>query len=89
MAETAKSAARKMNTAGGRGTEEIFVPKGRKDEEQNLFISVNGVNYLIPRGKKSTVPSFVAEEYRRSLAAQEALDAYIDQKLSEAQKPLG
>lgn len=82
MAETRKS-------TGKQRMEEIFVPKGRKDEEQNLFISINGVNYLIPRGKKSTVPHFVAEEYRRSLEAQEALDAYIDQKLSEAQKPLG
>ena len=31
---------------------EIFVPKGYTGDEPNVFVSVNGVNYLLPRGKK-------------------------------------
>ncbi len=62
---------------------EIFVPKGYTGDEPNVFVSVNGVNYLLPRGKKSLVPEEVAREFRRSQAAQEALDKRIEQLLEE------
>ena len=55
--------------------EKVFVPRGASNEEPNLFISVNGVNYLLPKGKESLVPVAVAKEYRRSLAARERSDA--------------
>ena len=54
--------------------EKVFVPRGASNEEPNLFISVNGVNYLLPKGKESSVPAAVAKEYRRSLAARERSD---------------
>ena len=53
---------------------EIFVPKGYANDEPNLMIAVNGVNYLLPKGKESSVPAAVAKEYRRSLAARERSD---------------
>ena len=65
--------------------EEIFVPKGYANDEPNLFISVNGVNYLLPKGKKSTVPDFVAAEFYRSQKAQARLDETVEQML-EASK---
>ena len=65
--------------------EEIFVPKGYANDDPNMFISVNGVNYLLPRGKKSVVPDFVAAEFYRSQKAQEKLDENIEQML-EASK---
>lgn len=64
---------------------EIFVPRGYANDEPNLMIGVNGVNYLLPRGKSSLVPSFVAEEFKRSQRAQEALDKRVDEML-EASK---
>ena len=64
---------------------EIFVPKGFANEDPNMLISINGVNYVLPRGKKSMVPDFVAEEFYRSQRAQERLDANIEQML-EASK---
>ena len=64
---------------------EVFVPKGYANDEPNLFISVNGVNYLLPKGKKSMVPDFVAEEFYRSQKAQEILDHNMEQML-EASK---
>ena len=54
---------------------EIFVPKGYLNEEPNFFVGVNGVSYLLPRGRKSLVPPQVAAEYNRALRAQEALEA--------------
>ena len=62
---------------------EIFVPKGYTGDEPNVFVSVNGVNYLLPRGKKSMVPAEVAREFRRSQTAQEALDKRIEKLLEQ------
>jgi len=64
---------------------EIYIPKGQANEDPNFLISVNGVNYLLPRGKKSMVPAFVAAEYNRSVEAQEALDRKMEELL-EASK---
>ena len=66
-------------------TEEIFVPKGYANDEPNMVIGVNGVNYVLPRGKKSVVPTYVAAEFYRSQRAQEAMDDHVEQML-EASK---
>ena len=64
---------------------EVFVPKGYANDDPNLFVSVNGVNYLLPKGKKSLVPDFVAAEIERSIKAQEKMDENMEQML-EASK---
>ena len=64
---------------------DIFVPKGYANDEPNLMIAVNGVNYLLPKGKSSKVPKHIAEEFYRAQKAQEALDKRVDQML-EASK---
>ena len=61
---------------------EVFIPKGYVNDEPNLFIAVNGVNYLLPRGKKSLVPKEIAYELLRSQKAQEILDANIDKLMA-------
>ena len=64
---------------------EVFVPKGYANDDPNLFVSVNGVNYLLPKGKKSLVPAHVAAEIERSKRAQERQDEKMEQML-EASK---
>jgi hypothetical protein len=64
---------------------EVFVPKGYANEDPNLFVSVGGVNYLLPRGKKSLVPAHVAYEIERSKRAAERQDEKMEQML-EASK---
>ena len=64
---------------------EIFVPKGYGNDDPNYFISVNGKNYLLPKGKKSKVPPEIAEEFERAQRAQQRQDENID-ALSEASK---
>ena len=56
----------------------LHIPKGFANEEPNLMVGINGKNYLLPRGKESLVPSEVAKEVSRALAAQEKLDAAMD-----------
>lgn len=64
------------------GRVEVFIPRGQANEEPNYFVAVNGVSYLLPRGKKSLVPAEIAEEINRSLAAQTKMDENIDQMLA-------
>ena len=70
------------------GREDIFIPKGYVNDEPNLFVSVNGVNYLLPKGKTSRVPKHVAAEIRRSWKAQAAMDERVDAMLEATKNPV-
>jgi len=61
---------------------EVFIPKGGANEEPNLFVAVNGVNYLLPKGKTSKVVPAVAKELELSRKAQQRQDSRIDEMLS-------
>ncbi len=58
---------------------EIFIPRGADREDPNLFVGINGVNYLLPRGKKSMVPPEVAEEIERSGKAADSFYESVDE----------
>lgn len=57
---------------------EVFIPRGADREDPNLFVGINGVNYLLPRGKKSLVPPAVCAEIRRSELAAERFYESVD-----------
>ena len=59
---------------------EVFIPRGADREDPNLFVGINGVNYLLPRGKKSMVPMDVAREIERSGRATDIFYQSMDQK---------
>ena len=67
---------------------DLFIPKGYANDEPNLFISVNGVNFLLPKGKTSKVPPYIKEEYERSQRAQEARDEKSEALLEKAKQPI-
>ena len=54
--------------------ESIFIPRGSSAEDPNYFVSVNGKNFILPKGQTSVVPRYVADEIRRSWRAQEAFE---------------
>ena len=64
---------------------DLFVPKGYVNDEPNLVISVNGKNYVLPKGKTSKVPPCVKYEYDRSLRAQQKQDENSEKMIAEAQ----
>lgn len=68
--------------------EEIFIPRGMSNEDPNLFVSVNGKNFLLPKGKTSTVPSYIAAEIKRAYAAQAHGDKKNDELLAKTQEPM-
>jgi hypothetical protein len=67
---------------------DLFIPKGYANDEPNFFISVNGKNFLLPKGKTSKVPPCVKEEYDRAMRAQEALDKKSEALLEKAKQPI-
>lgn len=52
---------------------DVFVPRSGGDA--HVFIGVNGVNYVLPKGKTSNVPKHIAEEFYRSQKAEDAYEA--------------
>ena len=70
------------------GYVDLFIPKGYANDEPNFFISVNGKNFLLPKGKTSKVPAYVKEEYDRAMRAQEALDKKSEALIEKAKKPV-
>ena len=68
---------------------ELFIPRGPSVDEPNVVISVNGKNYVLPKGKTSEVPEFVKYEYDRSMRAKEAMDvrsAEMAERAAEEEK---
>ena len=72
---------------------ELFVPRGASVDEPNLIVSVNGKNWVLPKGTTSVVPAFVKYEYERAIRAKEAMDvraAAMAEKAAEQEKnPVG
>jgi len=62
------------------GRVELRIPRNSADEEQNVFISVNGKNFLIPKGQTVLVPPEVAEEYHRSEEARESFISAVEDR---------
>lgn len=60
---------------------EITPPRGNANDEPNMLIAVNGVNYVLPRGKRSSVPKHIAEEFYRSQNAKFAAEDKINEML--------
>ena len=63
---------------------EIFIPRGADREDPNLFVGINGVNYLLPKGKASKVPKAVAAEFYRAQKAADTRDSNSEKMLEAA-----
>ena len=62
---------------------ELYVERGAAHDDPNHYMSINCVNYILPRGKTSLVPPYVAEEYYRSQRAQQRLDEHKDELINQ------
>lgn len=56
-------------------------------DDPNLFVSVNGKNFILPKGKTSMVPRYIYDEIMRSRAAAAHLDETVMQLKAKAQQP--
>ena len=62
---------------------DVTLPRAYAGEEQTAFVSINGKNYLLPRGKTVQVPPEVAFELERSQRARLRLDETSDRLMKE------
>lgn len=67
---------------------DLFIDRGYEKDDPNEFISVNGVNYLLPKGKTSRVPVSVKKEYERSRRARETQLSNAEALLEKASEPI-
>lgn len=65
---------------------EVFVPRGNRNDEATEFVSINGRNFYIPKGKTSKVPKFVADELERAEHAKRRLDRKMDDLAANSKK---
>ena len=58
----------------------IFLPRGRKNEENFVIVSVNGRSWKIMKGAQVDVPDYVSQvlENRRMMA--ETARRYVDER---------
>ena len=67
---------------------ERYIPNSKGYIIHNLDESVNGRNFLLPKGKTSNVPSYVAAEIRRAWAEEAQGDAKNDELLDMGKEPV-
>ena len=56
----------------------VTIPRGRKNEENFLIVSVNGRSYKIMKGVEVSVPRFVAEVLENAAMMARQARAYLD-----------
>lgn len=78
MAETTKSTEKKEER------EDITIPRAQANEDPNLIVGINGKIWVLPKGKTSNVPSFVADEIRRSWRAEDAFAKKTDELIERS-----
>lgn len=60
----------------------ILLPRGRKNEENFVIVSVNGRSWKIMRGVEVSVPEYVAEVLENSRMMAETARRYVDERAS-------
>ena len=60
----------------------ILLPRGRKNEENFVIVSVNGRSWKIMRGVEVSVPDYVAEVLEDGRMMAEAARRYVDERAS-------
>lgn len=67
---------------------DLYIEKGYANDDPNEFISINGKNYILPKGKTSKVPPCVKAEYDRSLRARDRQEENIEKLLEKTKQPI-
>ena len=57
---------------------EVCIPRGRKQEENFVIVSVNGKNWKIMKGATVSVPDYVAEVLENAKLMADEARRYVD-----------
>ena len=58
----------------------VTIPRGRKQEENFVIVSVNGRSWKIMKGVQVQVPGYVAEVLENSRMMAETARRYVDER---------
>lgn len=67
---------------------EVFVPKGLANDDPNLYVSVNGENFLLPKGQVSLVPPHIKQAVERSYSAQVFQEKRSQSLIEKTKRPM-
>ena len=56
----------------------VLIPRGRKNEENFVLVSVNGRNFKIMKGVEVQVPDYVAEVLENAQMMADTARRYVD-----------
>ena len=56
----------------------VLIPRGRKNEENFVLVSVNGRNFKIMKGVEVQVPEFVAQVLENARMMEDDARSYVD-----------
>lgn len=70
------------------GYVELYVETEYSKDDPNEFISINGKNYILPKGEVSMVPPCVKAEYERSRRARSVQKKNSDAMLEKGKQPI-
>lgn len=65
---------------------ELYIPRISGNSDPNEVIVHNGKNWVLPRGKKSVVPKYIADEYERSVRAKQKFDEVVYARTEQAKE---
>ena len=63
---------------GEQGIRKVFIPRGRKNEENFVIVSVNGNSWKIMKGVDVEVPVYVAEVLENGRMMERTARSYVD-----------
>ena len=67
---------------------DVFVPKGGINEDPNLYVCVNGKEFLLPRGQISRVPVYVKEAVECFYRTETYKEKHSQELIKKGEKPL-
>lgn len=66
---------------------DVFVPKGLANDDPNLYVSINDMEFLLPRGQVSRVPAYVKAAIERSYGAQAIQESRSNALIEKTKTP--
>lgn len=66
---------------------DVFVPRGGAHEDANLYVCINGREFLIPRGQSSNVPVYVKEAIDCLFRTQDYQEKHSQDLIEKTKKP--
>ena len=67
---------------------DLYIEPGYANDDPNEYIGVNGMNFVLPKGKTSKVPPYVKAEYERARRAKAIQRENSDKLHEKANQPI-